>query len=196
MSAQPIHELSLELFAALQRGEAAAQRQFWQVFLPVIERLCTRILGDTFAAREVSAEVLCDFLFKYVQGVTCPQAVSTYLQLMAVRRAVKERGRAARPSQVDMDTLNDPVGLTPEDRAAYRVQLPRLEACLAKLSPKAQQVLKLRFFGDMTNEDIGRLVGGSKQYIGKLLTGVLATLKKCLARTNAPARPALQGGAP
>jgi RNA polymerase sigma factor (sigma-70 family) len=66
--------------------------------------------------------------------------------------------------------------------------LPRLEECLEKLTPKARQVLALRYGAEHTNEQIGSLLGGSKQYIGRLIAQCLEKLRRCLEQQTSKRR--------
>lgn len=68
------------------------------------------------------------------------------------------------------------------------VLLPSLDECLDGLKPKAREVIRLKYGEDFANERIGGLVGGSKQYIGKLLRQSLAKLRECLERKRRRAR--------
>jgi RNA polymerase sigma factor (sigma-70 family) len=82
----------------------------------------------------------------------------------------------------DMDAFLAEACGSVEESAWARALLPRLEDCLGELSPKAQRVLRLRYRKELTNERIGSLVGGSKQYIGRLIRQSLRALRKCLER--------------
>jgi RNA polymerase sigma factor (sigma-70 family) len=144
-----------------------------------------RILGDSFSANEIGVEVMYDFLAKYVHQLTCAEATCTYLQLMTARRATRERGRRKHSSLSDIGDVTAATDDNTEERALYRMLGPRLETCLGKLTPKAQRVVKLRFFAEMTNEEIGGVVGSSKQYIGRLLAKVMVSLRRCLLRVGA-----------
>jgi RNA polymerase sigma factor (sigma-70 family) len=136
-------------------------------------------MGDGLSASEIAVEVLSDFLLRRVHSLEHPDALGRYVALVAARRA-KRRSRFEHRSVVhDMDLYGND-SRTVEDAVHYRRLLPSLEACLAKLRPKAVQVIKLRYHAGLSNEAIGNLVGGSKQYIGKLLQRCLRSLRKCL----------------
>jgi RNA polymerase sigma factor (sigma-70 family) len=117
--------------------------------------------------------------------------MKTYLRLMAARKAVKVRASLNQPIYSNMDRYLENLDYTTEERVGHKLLLPRLDECLSMLTPKAQQVLKLRYHGEMTNENIGNLLGGSKQYIGRLISQCLRKLKKCLQKK--PRNPAEEG---
>lgn len=152
---------------------------------PRVESLCARVLGHGADAGEIATDVLGDFLFQYVDGVESPRAVTTYLKLMATRRSLRWlRTRGRSDEMGDDDSAPIELGGDREpgvDQAIWaRQMLPRLDGCLDQLTPKAREVLKMRFSTELTNESIGEIVGGSKQYIGRLIKERTEKLRKCL----------------
>lgn len=171
---------------ALQRGDASAQERFWRLFWDRVYASCARVLGHGADASDLATDVLHDFLFTYVHSVTHARAVPSYLRLMATRRALRRRRGAERHHAGALDALPDVDAPSADHRAGTELLLPRLADCLETLTPKAQQVLKLRFTGELTTERIGQLVGGSKQYIGKLIRQSTERLRACLEHKRGP----------
>ena len=176
--------------ALLKARDAQAQARFFRAQRARVEALCARVLGHGADAFEIAADVLGDFLFRYVDGVESPRAVSTYLKLMATRRSLRwlrAKGRSDEIQEGDGDGLVDAERDPAPDQAIWaRQMMPRLGGCLEQLTPKAREVLKLRFSTELTNESIGDILGGSKQYIGRLIKESTDKLKKCL-EVGAPA---------
>ncbi len=171
--------------ALLKARDAHAQARFFAAHRARVESLCARVLGHGADAVEIATDVLGDFLFQYVDGVESPRAVSTYLKLMATRRSlrwVRTRGRS--DEMQEDDSAPSELGGDREpgvDQAIWaRQMMPRLDGCLDKLTPKAREVLKMRFGTELTNESIGEIVGGSKQYIGRLIKESTEKLRTCL----------------
>jgi RNA polymerase sigma factor (sigma-70 family) len=173
-----------ELFERLQAKDPQAQRAFWKEKRPDLRALCASVLGRGPDADEVADAVLVDFLFDYVHRMQHPEAVATYVRLMAMRRSLRLKAkRDASESDAVLEGEIDPA--KPDEAAHVALLRPRLADCLNRLTPKAQEVIRLRYSGDLTNEEIGRLVGGSKQYIGKLLKQSQALLRTCLGGAHA-----------
>jgi len=170
--------------ARLKARDGAAQARFFRAQRARVEALCARVLGSGADAVEIAADVIGDFLFQYVDGVESPRAVTTYLKLMATRRSLRwlrARGRSDEVQDGDGEGAlvgeRDPA---PDQAIWARQMMPRLSGCLEHLTPKAREVLKLRFSTELTNESIGDIVGGSKQYIGRLIKESTDKLKRCL----------------
>ncbi|MCC6622112.1 MAG: sigma-70 family RNA polymerase sigma factor [Deltaproteobacteria bacterium] len=171
--------------ARLKARDRQAQARFYAAFRERVEATCRRVLGAGPDAADIATDVLGDFLFQYVDGVESPRAVTTYLKLMATRRSLRwlRRGDKADEVSDEMPDAGDGPG---HDQAIWVTQMtPRLGGCLEALTPKAREVLRLRFSTDMTNEVIGELLGGSKQYIGRLIKESTEKLKTCLERRGA-----------
>ena len=168
------------LVAGLQSGEDWAPAEFWDRFWPDIYAICARILGNGPDATDTAVDVLTDFMVDYVHRLSSPEALWSYLRLMAARRSVRLREHREKMVCLKEDQLVDSHDLSQEDAAECAILMPRLNACLKELTPKAQQAIRLRYGKQMTNQRIGALLGGSKQYIGRLLTKSLKLLRICL----------------
>ena len=69
---------------------------------------------------------------------------------------------------------------TPEEMAHWQALAPFLDGCLEKLTPKARQALRLKYGQQMNNVKIGQMLGGSKQYISRLVIDCLHALRRCI----------------
>lgn len=167
------------VLARLKANDAGEQAAFWRAHRPTVAAIARDILGRGDEADDLADEVLVDFLYNVVHRIEHEEAIKSYLRLMTVRRAFRRKRREdrTRPLVVERKSEADH-----EDAVGLQLLMPRLERCLQVLTPKARQALTLRFRGEMTNEHIGTIVGGSKQYIGRLLTKSLAALRACIEK--------------
>jgi RNA polymerase sigma factor (sigma-70 family) len=170
-----------EELSRLKSGDAAAQGRFFAARRAELAAICQRIVGDRALSEELAEDVVIDFLFHAVNRVRHSDAVPAYLSLMAARRAMREREQRRRADDAPLEQM---VATTPspEDAAALRGSAVKLERCLGQLTPKARSTLKLRFGEDLAQEHIGQVLGGSKQYIGKLIRQSVEKLRMCLER--------------
>ena len=166
--------------ALLKAENPDAQKAFWLAHWERTYAICARILGHGADAADVATDVIDDFLFRYVGGLSHQRAIRSYVRLMATRRSLRRRKQRDRQDELGGDELGAEPSRTAEDMAGVALLRPQLGRCLEQLTPKAQQVLNLRFGSEMTNERIGQLVGGSKQYIGRLIRQSTEKLRECL----------------
>ena len=170
-----------EIIVRLQKNDQEAQRLFWSSQWSYVFAICAHILGKGAAATDLAVDVLTAFMFEYVHGLAHPATAKVYLRLMAVRRSLQKR----KEQRVFVDlqnweTLVEEGARTPEDQALCRAAMPRLEGCLSRLSPNAQQIIRLSYTQGMGNNRIADLLGVSKQYIGKLIKKSLERLRRCM----------------
>jgi RNA polymerase sigma factor (sigma-70 family) len=170
-----------EWVGRLQAQDPVTQGRFFDGAWPEIYALCAGILGHNPDAVEVATDVLCDFVFERVGQLERPEALRAYLRLMATRRALRARDRRGAHEPLS-ESLVEEEGVTQEEKAMWAKINPRLRECLGRLGPKAQKVMYMRFSSELTNDRIGAAVGGSKQYIGRLIQKSLSILRACLER--------------
>ncbi len=165
---------------ALKQGSVRVQNQFWKAYWNEIFAICRHVLGDCPDATEVAVDILSDFLLKYVHNLKTPNAVRVYLRLMATRRSLAYKDKKEKFVALECDSLSDDARPRPDEDAEIYLLTPRLYECMEMLTPKAQKVLGLRYKKQLANEKIGEMVGGSRQYIGRLITRSIELLKNCL----------------
>lgn len=166
----------------LKQGDSSAQRDFWERHFNEVLAICSKILGPGADATDIATDLLSDFLFNYVHNLSNPNGYRAYLRIMAVRRSLRRKQKAHQNISFDEMELPSKEHVTPEEDASVSLLLPKLSECLSTLTPKAQSVVRLKYTKQMTNEHIGQTVGGSKQYIGRLLTQSLDVLLNCLQK--------------
>lgn len=174
---------------SIAQGDPALRPALWKTLHPDVRQVCAKVLGPGPDADDVADSVLVDFLYRYAERLESTAAARSYVRLMAMRRAVRYARRRDRLEPVEEERVaTEPPAVSAEERADVQRMLPRLERCLEELKPKARVVLQLKFEGELTNERIGGQVGGSKQYIGRLITKSLGLLKKCLEKAGRSGR--------
>jgi RNA polymerase sigma factor (sigma-70 family) len=172
------------LVQGLKARDPNAQAVFWKRYWDVAYPISAHILGVCPDAVDAAVDLLVDFMERRVHRLSAHQALFAYVRLAAVRRAIRYRNKRNSSTLYDESSREDLDLNTPEDNAALSVLMPRLDECLKNIAPKAQETLRLKFVADLTNEHIGRLVGGSKQYIGRLIQKSLDVLKLCIEKTT------------
>jgi RNA polymerase sigma-B factor len=99
------------------------------------------------------------------------------LQAGGAYRAVSfEAPRGGNGGEDDATTLADSIGIDEEgfDRAEERATLARL---LATVSPREREVLRMRFEEDMTQAEIGAVIGVSQMQVSRVIRQALARLR-------------------
>lgn len=172
-----------ELLRRLKRRDGRAQLELRKRMFHRLLAVCTHILGDRVRAEDLAEDVLMDFVFEHVDRVEHPRAVASYLRLMAVRRARRIRQKQNRHESVRVDRARP---VDEESSMVEAIDAPNRQACLAKCidqqDKKARQMLRLRFYNEMSVTDIGRQMGVSKQYVSRIMKRALEALRGCVSR--------------
>jgi len=103
------------------------------------------------------------------------------LQAGGAYRAVSiEAPRGAGGGDEDVMTLADSMGVDEEgfDRAEERATLARL---LTTVTPREREVLRMRFEEDMTQAEIGEVIGVSQMQVSRVIRQALARLRAAAA---------------
>lgn len=169
----------------LKARNTQAQEYFWAKYYRDVNRICKHILGEGPDTTEIAVDIVVDFMFKYVDNLTHAKALRSYLRLMAIRRCQRRLKELSRFKNANLDDISYDNSANPEHWQETHQLSTQLSKCLEGLTPKAQQVIRLRYGRQFTNERIGTLVGGSRQYIGRLLRRSLVLLRVCLEKATA-----------
>jgi RNA polymerase sigma-B factor len=99
------------------------------------------------------------------------------LQAGGAYRAISfEAPRGGGGGEDDVTTLADSIGFEEDgfDRAEERATLARL---LASITPREREVLRMRFEEDMTQAEIGAVIGVSQMQVSRVIRQALARLR-------------------
>ena len=93
------------------------------------------------------------------------------------------------PTDLDDDHRGGPTAKFEEAGYAIAEASATLEPLLARLTPREQQILRLRFERDLTQSQIGALVGVSQMHVSRTLRKALAALQQLAVEPPAAAGP-------
>jgi RNA polymerase sigma-70 factor (ECF subfamily) len=156
--------------------------EFYQEHYPLMYRLAKSITGCREDAQDVVQTVFSEILrrefdtrfLKNPKAYLCRSAVNGAIQL------VKSRGRRMFTDD-DVEYLRDPgAGSSENDDDTIR----RLHEALDQLSPDAIQMLLLRYKQDMSDADIGKMLGKSRGTVAVTLYRARARIKKLLRNSE------------
>lgn len=122
-------------------------------------RYLSSLLGDRARAEDLTQEV---FLraWRHREGFIDQGKVRAYLFRIADRLAIDEhRQRTRRPLRTMPTDVVETGRATPEQEAIREEQRALLQSALAELSPAQTRVLMLRYFGELSFEEIAEIVG-------------------------------------
>jgi RNA polymerase sigma-70 factor (ECF subfamily) len=171
--------------AAFVREAATDPARFGTLYRLYVDDLYRYLLarcGDETDAEDLVAET---FLaaFRAARAYRGTGPVKAWLVGIARRKAV-DAHRGKRP-HVALDAaveLADP--LRTDDLALQRVELARVFAMTERLAPDRAEALRLRYFADLTCDEIARLMGRSEAAVKMLVHRALNDLRERLEATT------------
>ena len=106
------------------------------------------------------------------EQVSVPKEVADFLEQDRKREQAQERQDARHLSKSEFETVpsgSDCVRRPVEDAALRNLQLENLREAIAELDVQGQNLLSLRYSGELTMEEIGQIYGISKMAVSKRL---------------------------
>ena len=106
------------------------------------------------------------------EQVSVPKEVADFLEQDRKRQQAQDKQDARHLSKSEFETVlssHVPAGRPVERSVLQTLQLENLRDTVAELSDQEQQMLSLRYDGELTMEEIGKVFGVSKMAVSKRL---------------------------
>ena len=106
------------------------------------------------------------------EQVSVPKEVADFLEQDRKRKQAQEKQDARHLSKSEFETVpsgSDCVRRPVEDAVLRNLRLENLRGAIAELDVQGQNLLSLRYSGELTMEEIGQIYGISKMAVSKRL---------------------------
>ena len=106
------------------------------------------------------------------EQVSVPKEVADFLEQERKREQAQEKQDARHLSKSEFETVpsgSDCVERPVEDAVLRNLRLENLRGAIAKLDVQGQNLLSLRYSGELTLEEIGQIYGISRMAVSKRL---------------------------
>ena len=107
-----------------------------------------------------------------VQQVSVPKEVADFLEQDRKREQAQEKQDARHLSKSEFETVpsgSDCVERPVEDAVLRNLRLENLRGAIAELDVQGQNLLSLRYSGELTMDEIGQIYGISRMAVSKRL---------------------------
>jgi len=173
-----------DLVARVVLGDREAFAELYGAHAEPVARLCRRLLGSEQDAQDARSEVF----LRAREGIASydPRrafrswllAIASHHCIDRLRRRALE-GRLFEPADLAEDTLPE-AGPTPLGSALLRERRDQLFAALDALAPRQRAPLVLRYFAELSYDEIAALLGVSTREVGVLLFRAKLRLREAL----------------
>jgi RNA polymerase sigma-70 factor (ECF subfamily) len=179
-------ELDAGILEGCRRGDPAAQRHVFERYRDRVHSIATHFLrGDDAAAKDVTQEVFVK-VFRAVSSFRGAARLSTWLYRITANACMDELRRRRR-----VVLFGDvPPGLHPTTAVTEDHSFAAdVAEALYRLSPKLRIAVLLRYFEDLSYEEIARALGCTTGTVASRLNRAHAVLSRELAHLRPSGKP-------
>ena len=183
MSAPGITEPT-EVIARARAGDAEAWGELYREYAPAIFRFCRRALPTREDAEDATMDIFGDKLRKGLNQYDPSRSFSAWLYRVAAnhcwdilrRRKIRQDKETEDVESVPLEHP-DPSQL---DRMIEQCTGEEVRKALAKLGRRARMALVMRYYSDMSYDEIADALGVRRQFVGVVLLRARHELRQAL----------------
>ncbi|HZS72410.1 MAG TPA: sigma-70 family RNA polymerase sigma factor [Candidatus Acidoferrum sp.] len=183
MSAPGITEPT-EAIARARAGDAEAWGELYREYAPAIFRFCRRALPTREDAEDATMDIFGDKLRKGLSQYDPSRSFSAWLYRVAAnhcwdilrRRKIRQDKETEDVESVPLEHP-DPSQL---DRLIERCTSEEVRKALAKMGTRARMALVMRYYSDMSYDEIADALGVRRQFVGVVLLRARHELRQAL----------------
>lgn len=135
-------------------------------------------LSSELGRMPATAEVLGEMGVSGSDASDLLQAVQSSQLVHLQQRADADPARSESASLIDLLASADDQG--PEDQVLYTERISEVREAIAQLPERQRTVVSLRFFGGLTQEQIGAMLGVSNSRVCQIESGAMVALRRLL----------------
>ena len=177
-----------ELIARARTGDTQAWGDLYREYAPAIFRFCRRAMPTREDAEDATMEIfmkLRDKLVQYDQS----RSFSAWLYKIAANHCWDMLRRKKARHDNDTDDIDDVPLKCPEPNQLEKLIEERtgeeVRKALDKLGLRARMALVMRYYSDMSYDEIADALGVRRQFVGVVLLRARHELRQALGESNA-----------
>ncbi len=177
-----------ELIARARTGDTQAWGDLYREYAPAIFRFCRRAMPTREDAEDATMEIfmkLRDKLVQYDQS----RSFSAWLYKIAANHCWDMLRRKKARHEKDTDDIDDVPLECPEPNQLEKLIEERsgeeVRKALDKLGLRARMALVMRYYSDMSYDEIADALGVRRQFVGVVLLRARHELRQALGESNA-----------
>lgn len=178
------NELNIKLWRRFKAGDAEALGQLAQTHYRALYNYATKFSSDPDFIRDSIQELYLE-LWERRNFLSETAFVKSYLLKALRHKLIKESIRLKRfhePQAIfDADPSDPPIETNIIEAEHIRFQNGHLKRIISLLSKRQQEIIYLRFYQNLDNEDIASIMGLGRQSVSNLLYRTLKEIKEIWA---------------
>ena len=172
--------MHVERSAGERSSKEAALAGLYDEYYDKIARYIFVRIGDRAEAEDLAGEVFLKALQSLDSYKERGIPMHAWLFKIAHNLVVDHLRQVARRKTVPIDTVQVVAEENPQATVETKMELERVAKALDQLTPTQRQVIELRFFGELTSEEAGRILNKSSGAVREMQSSAIKQLRKLL----------------
>lgn len=164
-----------------RREKETALASLYDEYFGKIARYIYVRLGNRADSEDMAGEVFLRALESLDSYKERGVPMQAWLFKIAHNLVIDYRRKEFRKEIVPIDTVQLPDETDIEEKAVTSLELERVSKALDKLTTEQRQVIELRFFGELTSEETGRILNKKSGAVREMQSAALKTLRRILS---------------
>jgi RNA polymerase sigma factor (sigma-70 family) len=173
----PAENSDVEAVIAISKAELFGR--LYEQYLPRIFRYVNYRVGDRTTAEDLTSDIFNKALTSFTKYESRKATFSTWIFSIARNTLIDYYRRRSREQQIQQEAQPDLLvsSTSPEEEASCSEEIRKLQDCLSRLNPNEQELISLKFSGEMTNREISQVTGLSESNVGTILCRAVRKLR-------------------
>jgi RNA polymerase sigma-70 factor (ECF subfamily) len=178
----------IELIAQARTGDTQAWGDLYREYAPAIFRFCRRAMPTQEDAEDATMEIFMKLRDKLVQ-YDASRSFTAWLYKIAANHCWDMLRRKKARHDKDMDDITEVPLECPEPNQLEKLIEERtgeeVRRALDKLGLRARMALVMRYYSDMSYDEIAEALGVRRQFVGVVLLRARHELRQALGESSA-----------
>lgn len=164
-------QIDAGVIASCQQGDREAFRLLFEAYKDRVYSVALYFFGgDAAQAADITQQVFLK-LFTKITQFRNEAEFTTWLHRLTINACVDEQRKSRRLTQFDEPGVSTRphTGAAQDERYARREQAKRVQAAVAELKPKLRVAILLKYFDDLSYEEMAQALGCSKGTVASRL---------------------------
>jgi RNA polymerase sigma-70 factor, ECF subfamily len=169
---------------SLSNGITELFGELYEQYLPKVFQYVSYRVGNRSEVEEITSIIFEKALTKFRSYDSRKASFSTWIFSIAHHTIIDYYRRSSREQKykVEVSSRSIEFAAPPEDEVTRLEEVQKLRECLSLLNHNEQELISLKFSGDMTNREIARITGLSESNVGTILCRAIRKLRDEFAR--------------
>lgn len=163
-----------------QKRNEAKLASLYEEYYEKIARYAYTHIGDRSEAENIAGEVFLKALESLKSYRERGIPMQAWLFRIAHNLVVDHLRKAAKRKTVSIDTVEMVSDINPVTAVEKNMELERLTKAMEQLTREQREVLRLRFFGELTSKETGRILKKSDGAVREMQRTAIEKLRKIL----------------